>query len=481
MKSFFYSKTFPFWLFTFSAIFILIVSQLIQDGVFMDGMLYISVGKNLAEGLGTFWEPHFSKTSMSIFREQPPLYFGLIAFFYKLFGGGIYTERIFCFVFMSFTAFYIHKIWKVIFLSKPDISKNSWIPILFWVSIPVIFWSYSNHVEETVMALFATISVYYLSKALYLKKNIFFNIILAGIFIFLSSLTKGIQGVFPITGILFFWLFNNKNFSFKENIKYCAVLAITPAIIYVFLIVNNHHIYEVFKLYFENRLGKTFNESVHNTTDNRFELGIRLFTELIPMFLLIAIIYLTGRKSPPNINQANYKKEIFWFLAIGLSGSLPLMITLEQRGFYLVTALPMFAIAGALFVANKMEYLVNKINTAGKIFKLFKIVSTLLFTFSVLFTASKIGSFKRDKELLTDIYNFGKIIPHGEIVSIPVEMWNNWNLQTYLIRHFYISCEMSTNRHYFLLRKDLPKDLVPENYEPYPLNSLYLDMYVLKK
>jgi hypothetical protein len=59
MNQFFQSKTVPFWLFTISCILILTISQLIQDGVFMDGMLYISVSKNLADGLGTFWEPQF--------------------------------------------------------------------------------------------------------------------------------------------------------------------------------------------------------------------------------------------------------------------------------------------------------------------------------------------------------------------------------------------------------------------------------------
>ncbi len=82
IKNIFSSKTLPFWLFTISAILILTISQLIQDGVFMDGMLYISVSKNLADGMGTFWEPHFSKTVMTVFREQPPLYFGMLSYFF---------------------------------------------------------------------------------------------------------------------------------------------------------------------------------------------------------------------------------------------------------------------------------------------------------------------------------------------------------------------------------------------------------------
>lgn len=174
MKQFFVSKTLPFWLFTISAILVLTISQLIQDGVFMDGMLYISVSKNLADGLGTFWEPHYSLTYYTVFREQPPLYFGLLAAFYKAFGTSMYVERLFCLVCFTFTLIYIHRIWKTLFSDDEQINKNSWLPILFFITIPICFWAYSNHVEETVMTLFTIMSVYYLSKVLFKKEKCHF-------------------------------------------------------------------------------------------------------------------------------------------------------------------------------------------------------------------------------------------------------------------------------------------------------------------
>lgn len=482
MKNIFGSKTLPFWLFTISAILILTISQLIQDGVFMDGMLYISVAKNLADGLGTFWEPHFSKTIMTVFREQPPLYFGLLASFYKIFGTSMYVERLFCFVCFAFTLFYIHKIWRSLFFDDKQSMKNSWLPILFFATIPICFWSYAHHVEETVMALFATMSVYYLSEALFLKEKVIINILIAGICIFLSSLTKGVQGLFPITGVFFFWALS-KQISFKKNIIYSILLVGTPFLIYALLILFNNHIYDVYKLYFENRLGKAFNSTVHNTTDNRFEIVIRLFTELIPMFILMLIIYLFQRKNISEENeQKNNRIKIYWLLLIGFSGSLPLISTLEQRGFYLLTSLPLFALAGAIAVSGRMKQLIEKINSSGNFLKYSRWITISIFLFSVLFTISKVGETKRDKELLSDIYSFGKFIPRGEIVSIPLEMWNDWNLQTYSVRYNYISLDgISGSKHkYLLIRKNLPKSLVPDSYEPYPIKTEYLDLYILK-
>lgn len=483
MKNIFNSKTLPFWLFTISAILILTISQLIQDGVFMDGMLYISVAKNLADGLGTFWEPHFSKTIMTVFREQPPLYFGLLAMFYKIFGSSMYVERLFCFVCFFLTLFYIHKIWRSLFFDDKTSSKNSWLPILFFATIPICFWSYAHHVEETVMTLFATMSVYYLSEALFKKEKVIINIIIAGVCIFLSSLTKGVQGLFPITGVFFFWMVS-KQLSFKKNIIYSTLLVGIPVFIYALLILFNNHIFEVFKLYLENRLGKAFNSTVHNTTNNHFEIVIRLFTELIPMFILMLIIYLVNIKNPSEENERkNNRVKTGWLLLIGFSGSLPLASTLEQRGFYLLTSLPLFAIAGAIVVSGRMKYLVEKINSTGNFLKYARLITIILFLFSITFTISKIGKTKRDKELLSDIYSFGKFIPRGEIVSIPLEMWNDWNLQTYCVRFNYISLDgISGSKHrYLFIRKNLPKSLVPDNYEPYPIKTEYLDLYILKK
>lgn len=483
MKHFFVSKTLPFWLFTISAILVLTISQLIQDGVFMDGMLYISVSKNLADGLGTFWEPHFSLTYYTIFREQPPLYFGLLAAFYKIFGTGMYVERLFCFLCFTFTLIYIHRIWKTLFSEDEQISKNSWLPILFFISIPICFWSYSNHVEETVMTLFTTMSIYYLSKVLFKKEYVIFYLILAGLCVFLSSLTKGIQGLFPITAVFLYWMVNNKGLSFKKNIIYSLILVGTPVLIYTILIFFNNHIYDVFKLYFENRLGMTFNNTQRFTTDNRFEIMIRLFTELIPMFILMLIIYFfSERYKVVSVKKNKHFTKITWLLLIGFSGSLPLMITLEQRGFYLLTTLPFFTMAGAALFANRMGALVEKINVDGSFYKYAKWTTFIILLFSLTFTISKIGETKRDKNLLSDIYGIGKIIPHGNIVNIAPEMVQDHSLREYLIRNFYINTDEGNTPHeYFIIRKNLSKNLIPGNYLLYPLVTKEIDLYRLIK
>ena len=41
---------------------------LVRPGMFMDGLLYLTVAHNLASGFGTFWEPRFSQEG---FAQKP--------------------------------------------------------------------------------------------------------------------------------------------------------------------------------------------------------------------------------------------------------------------------------------------------------------------------------------------------------------------------------------------------------------------------
>lgn len=466
-----------FWIFTIAVIFILIVSQLIQDGVFMDGMLYISVGKNLADGIGTFWNQSFSKTSMFSYHEQPPLYGGLIALFYKVFGSSMYVERLFCFVCYSGVSIYSAKLWKAIF-KQEEIKLFTWLPVLFFTSIPVVFWAYTNHVEETVMTFFALASVYHSYKACFNKEKVILNLVLAGVFVFLSSLTKGVQGLFPVAAVGFYWLLNYKNYSFVKMILHSLVLVGTPVLIYGLVFLLSDEALQSFKTYFGIRFVNTFN-NVGATTGNRFELLIRLINELLPLAILSVIILFFSRKQKSgDIVIADGTKRIIWFVLIGLSGSLPLMVTLEQRGFYLVTALPYFAMAFALLLAPRLSNLFNQINEKSIGLIAFKYFSIVLLVASFAFAYTCIGKAKRDGEMLQDVYAIGKLFPRGETVSIPSEMWNDWNFQTYMVRYNYISMEVGdTTNKYFLIRKDLPVSLVPEGYKLLSDKTDFINIY----
>lgn len=56
-------------IFTLTSLFSLLIPVLIQDGMFLDGVTYSAISKNLANGFGSYFEPHYSKTLYLIFND----------------------------------------------------------------------------------------------------------------------------------------------------------------------------------------------------------------------------------------------------------------------------------------------------------------------------------------------------------------------------------------------------------------------------
>jgi hypothetical protein len=223
----------PFVIFTIASIFFLIISQLIQDGMFTDGLLYVSVSHNLSQGIGTFWEPHYSKTVMQVFREQPPLYFGILSLFFKTFGSSVYVERFFCLICLFVELLILKSIWKTM---AEKTEKYDWLPILFFVLIPVVFWSYANLVEEVVMVIFASLGVLFSRRAVF-EKELKLQILwltLSAVAIVFSTLTKGIQGSFPLVAIFIFGFFE-RPISLKRAIILNLILVTLCVLIYILM------------------------------------------------------------------------------------------------------------------------------------------------------------------------------------------------------------------------------------------------------
>ena len=102
-----------FWLFAGFVLVVLVLPNLLKHGMFMDGLLYSTVANNLVHGKGTLWHLYNSDTLHRGFYEQPPLYFWIMAGFYKIFGDSIFVERFYDFLMLILSGFLIHKNWQM--------------------------------------------------------------------------------------------------------------------------------------------------------------------------------------------------------------------------------------------------------------------------------------------------------------------------------------------------------------------------------
>lgn len=460
-KIFFSNKQTPFWLLVFSAMICLSVRLLIREGMFMDALLYSSVSHNLSQNIGSFWFPVFADwnvAGMSSFHEHPPLVFGIQSLFFKLLGDGTYVECIYTFLTMCLTALLIVFLWKDIFRNKAEYRGFGWLPLIFWITTPICFWSYSNNMQENTLGLFTLSSVILTHRAFYSKKFPFLYLFFSSIFIFLASLSKGVPGLFPIAVPFLFWL-TSKQFRLSKAFVYTTILILIPVLIYLVLCFFPAS-QQSLSIYFFKRLLQRVAENP--TVDSRFYILGRLFTELLPGLLVVFVFLFAARIKKMTALVSENIRTVFFFLAVGLAASAPLMITLVQKAFYFVPSIPFFAIGFSLLVVPLVSSLLNKSAFVEKKFRGLLFLSSIIFVGSIIFSFSNANKPDRDRVLLGDVHLIGEVVPNYEAVSVSPELWQNWSLQCYLMRYFNISLEQTISHHFLIMDNMSERNIPPQ-------------------
>ena len=444
-----------------SIIILLIIPKLLQDGMFMDGQQYGCVAMNLADGKGSFWFPYLNETwwmgNSRNFMEHPPLFYFLQSIFFKVFGNSFYTERIYGLVIMLLNFLCIHLIWNLI--QKEDYLKRrmSWMPILFWIILPVTVWAIPNNIIEVTVSVFTLAASYFLIKICLNKGNPFISIILSGCFIFLATLTKGFPGLFPLVIIMLGYFLLGK-ISLKKSIFYSILVALIPLLIYMLLIIYDEHAKKSLLFYIKERFLNRL--EITKTTNNRFYVLYLVIEELSPLIALSVFLYYISRKKIAAVFSSNLIiKRICFFLLIGCFASLPLALTFVQKKMYFIPSLPFFAIGFALLNENMIEKWIEKINENTRFYSYSKKISMLFFIFSICISFYFIGKIGRDEQMISDVKIIGTYLKNETSVDANSEVFSEWSFQFYLLRKYKISMAENINhRSYYISKSELEKD-----------------------
>ena len=174
--------------------------------------------------------------------------------------------------------------------------------------------------------------------------------------------------------------------------------------------------------------------------------------ELIPIIITCLIIF-AARKNKIHGSQ-HYKSLAYIFLLLAVAGTLPLLLTAEQRRFYLVPVYPLFALSLSLLVINHLKGLFEKYSSINKI-KSIHGISILLITLTIFLTIENFGKAKRDQIMLHDIHLAGENLSDIKIISLDPSLYSNWSLHLYFKRYYNISLNPNiAQEEYFLTEKN---------------------------
>ena len=253
------------------------------------------------------------------------------------------------------------------------------------------------------------------------------------------------------------------------------ILTAVPLIMYgVFLLFPQSR--ESLSIYFYERLVRRVNSMP--TADYRLEIVWRLFTELIPVMLFVILSYLlSGIKMLRSIFPKQ-KADFLLFLLVGLSGALPLTLTMVQKGWYMVPSFPFLGIAFAVLVVPVISSTIQRIDMNQWKYKLFLTVSVLLFVSMTIFTISQKGKISREQDVISDVYQIGSVVPRFSTLTVPAKMYDQYDfvLQGFLVRYFNISISPYKQYEYFLKEKTMDTT-IPQNYQKLDLKLSKHELY----
>ena len=446
-------------LFSFSVLAILIIPLLLTEGLFMDGAMYTTIANNFANGEGTFWHPAFTGDVHNPFFEHPPFAFYLEGIFNKILGGSYYTSRIYGLFTILTSAILIHLIW--INLVKAEFKKHSWLPILYWVITPQIFWGATQNILENSVSMFCLGAIFFLTKSFQLSttKTLLYSLC-AALLIFLSFLCKGFVGLFPIAFYSIAWLTLHKKdrFNFltlKTVIKHYLYLTLFCLALFVVFIYCNDNAIDSLSTYINKQVGASIKGELRQ--DNRLSVIIRIFNELLPTIILTTFFVIRNKVSQKKTGFKGINNTLLLtFLLLGISASFPLMISPKQGAFYIIPSIPYFAFSlSTILLHVTKNWKIQKISSHKlkigiKYFSLFSIIAAFAFMF-----INK-GTYNRDGNEIKDIKIIAKHIPN-ESLSLSSELKGNWAHMAYLKRYGNIEVFRHTRKNIVLSSKKIKK------------------------
>ena len=439
----------PFIIITAAVVVWFLCLPLFQDGMFIDGIQYAAVARNLARGVGSFWNPVLAQNSvagLNTFHEHPPVVFFIQALFFKAFGlNNIYPERIFCLFTFLLTALFIVLIWRKVYEGQVT-GQLWWLPILLWVIMPIVFWAYTNDIQENMMGVFTTAAVYLFLLAVSAGNTLrLIHFYLGCACVLFAVLSKGVPGLFPLGFFFVYWV-SVRRVDIKAAIIYsmAAVLFMGAGL---FLILLNPTAYTALHTWFFDRMLHRI--SADPVAQSHFYILEGLFTEQLPALIIMALALITFRlKAVKNETRKDYA---MLFMLLGFMASLPLMLTLVQRNFYFIPALPFFAIAWATLFADGLNIVIERLNEQPKWKSAFTMFALVALLSGIGYTTMQTGKAKRDKEMLQDVYAIRKTVPENVFVSVtPDIMWRNWSFRCYMMRYNSISFSEQDTCKYFI-------------------------------
>jgi hypothetical protein len=404
----------------------------VAHGTFMDGLWYDTISRNLSIGIGSFWRPIFTPTlSVPYFADHPPLVFAIESAFFRVLGDHWWVGKFYGFVTLLAAASLVIALWR----AAGGALRDGWLPLLFWLSAPLVTWSFSNEMLENTMLLFqlGAAWAFVLASSRYGTRGDLLAV-LGGALLFGAVMCKGAVAPFPLVMPVVLAMLLKRGTPRGAVVQTFLALATAGVLLWLVLQIPDA------RAYWHRYTSTNFLPLVSGQrggVDNRLHIVGKLFLELAPMLALTALVAWAGWPAPIKDERRRLAGA---FVVTGLAGSLPLALSPIQSGFYLVPCFAFFALGLALLVEPRARELVVRL---GRWDRVVTALATLLVLGGLGYSASRIGKIDRGGPVIRDVRAIGRVVPRGQTVGICPSMGREWSLHGYFMLYDRIALDAS--------------------------------------
>jgi 4-amino-4-deoxy-L-arabinose transferase-like glycosyltransferase len=398
----------------------------VTEGAFSDSLAYAAVARNLAEGIGSFWQPWFQQAEWMEppmdrgFYAHPPLQYGLHSGIYRLLGGGWPADRVAAGLTFGLGALLLLWAWKGLALGAPALRGLGWMALAAWLLLPVVSWAAPYCMLESTMSLFCLAACGAVPRAGSQWRG---WLLLCGLMTAGAFLVKGPAGLFPLAAPLGWWLLSRPK---PYPLWGCALPLLPLALVGVALGLSGPS-RAFFISYFEAQLLPSLGEPQGLLRG----VPALLRNMLLEAGLLLGLGLLARlRLRGPGLD---WGRASAWALWVGLSASLPLALSGKQHLYYLLPAAPWLALSVAAVLApglragwERLEQRRGRL-LRGAAFALMAAVAAA--------SLAQAGRPGRDAALLQMLHHLQARVPEREPLWLVGELHGHFGLHAYLARY----------------------------------------------
>jgi len=415
------------WLLTICFIGMTFIPRSFDNILFMDGLAYAAISRNMAFGQGSFWEPHFADSfwlpfnNCAFFCEHPPLMFGIESVLFKILGDTTAVENIYNTIILLASMWLICRLWQKLFASRHEISDQGWLPVLLWYGLRIVWWSIPNNLLDSTMAVFCLSSCYVQLTALSSAKFRPAYWFIAGLMIVFACMTKGPVGIYPLAFSAIYVLVYGKAF-LKTAVPGTIIILVTFLLLMFFILQYPPADYFL-KNYFQGQVMAALlqkREKVSNDWTAHFYLLRLLLTNIFPhLVLLSALLMANSYYKLGSKISAGVRKVPLLTCVVTASVVLPMLASVKQGDHYLLPALPFVGLFFAACTVELILPLTCKFPSATRIsFLVLSSVSVVLMTYRLI-NPEKDHMFDISKKLSAYVPPHAKIYLPARISKSP--------------------------------------------------------------